>query len=188
MKAEPLKDKGIQEIKEVLPGYTCFAQAMKNGGKKIKQPTGKLLFHEDHIRSAIEWLKLRILHFKKDKKYQISRLDVIELIAKAFPDLKRTKMKGEPLKGKLSRLGQYDHNEVKAAVSWYKKYFSYPELLVKKRKDLIKDEKNKYNTDFIDVKTGKSILSVNHDNITDYDDYNEWLLDQAFPDLKEEKE
>ena len=87
MKKEPLtKDKGIKEMKKEWAEAHSFAGAMARGSNKIDVPTGKLLFREDKIKSAVEWLKERIdkQSTTRGKAYRV----LMKLIDQAFPDLK----------------------------------------------------------------------------------------------------
>ena len=57
MNSQPLKNKGIKEMKEALAGADSFAGAMTNAGRKVNKPTGKILYHKEDIKSATELLK-----------------------------------------------------------------------------------------------------------------------------------
>ena len=55
---EPLKDKGILEMKEELPDLKGFAQAMANAGRQVKIATGENMFYGRDVKSAVDWLRM----------------------------------------------------------------------------------------------------------------------------------
>ncbi len=82
MKKKPLKNKGFNEMKKEWAEAHSFAGAMARGGNKIDVPTGKLLFHEDDIKSAVEWLKERFDTLLPPDKYALCKL-----VDQAFEDV-----------------------------------------------------------------------------------------------------
>ncbi len=87
MNPEPLKDKGISEMKKALPEFHSWAEAMGNAGRKVNRPTGKKFFRQEDIKSAVEYLKLK-LDKSKLMEHSIYLTGVVnKLIDEAFEDV-----------------------------------------------------------------------------------------------------
>ncbi len=82
MKAEQLKHKGIKEMNKEFAEAHSFGKAMSRLGRKIDVPTGKLLFYEDDIKNAIQWLKNH-LPDEDDMNKTVTK----NLIDEAFEDI-----------------------------------------------------------------------------------------------------
>ncbi len=72
-------------MEEKLKSSNSFAGAMINAGRKELQPTGKTLFYEKDIESAVEWAKQKINKLKVENA--LVKADVYEILDKAFPDI-----------------------------------------------------------------------------------------------------
>ncbi len=92
---EPLKGKGILQIKETLPNFTSFAGAMANAGRKVKKLTGKVVYYERDIKSAVEWLKEEISSLPEDISAKQFKIQLWHIIPQAFPDLNTKNSKKE---------------------------------------------------------------------------------------------
>ncbi len=92
---EPLKNKGIKETRRELPQFYSFGDAMVNCGAKIDVPTGKILFREEDVESAVGFLKIKIKKIIKDNYYsedteglmECVEEDILEEIDEAFSDV-----------------------------------------------------------------------------------------------------
>ena len=93
MNPEPLKNKGINETKEELPEFKSFAGAMANAGRRTEQSTGKVMYYEEDIKSAVEWLEQEVIKTAREHKgtERISPQRCLKLIKIAFEDVKNDK-------------------------------------------------------------------------------------------------